>query len=123
MTADSDGVGHDDAIAESAVMPDMAISHEHVVIADNGCFTLTRGTMDCNVLTDDVAIPYPQVGALIAILAILGPPTEYCAGAYATVCTDICPRLHNDMWSDYRAIADSDIRTDYAESADFYTCP
>ena len=73
MAAQGGGVGHDHMIADPAIMGDMGIGHQHVVVTDHrnsAAFDTTA--MDRNIFADQVMIADGQRGFLAAIAEILG---------------------------------------------------
>ena len=56
LTGQLRGIGHDDIIVQDAVVRHVAISHDEVVVADNGLALAGRPTMDSNELTQHAVV-------------------------------------------------------------------
>src|SRR5262249_16863052 len=63
--------GHDDAVAELAVVSDVRLREQEVIIAERGGVLDARGTVDLGVLADDVAIADAQPGRGVGVADVL----------------------------------------------------
>lgn len=65
------GVGHNDIIMQDTVVRHVAVSHNEVVVANDGFSLARRSAMDCDELTEDTVVADDSVCLLAAELEIL----------------------------------------------------
>ena len=100
------GIGHDDVIAQLAVVCDVAVRHDEVVVTDDG-FAFTEGSaVHGNELTDVAVVPDDGPGLFTVELKVLRDATDGCMREDVTVITD------DDVVIDIRKGIDGYILTD-----------
>ena len=81
-------IGHDDVIAQLAVVCDVAVRHDEVVVSDDG-FAFTEGSaVDGNELTDVAVVPDDGPGLFTVELKVLRDATDGSMREDVTVITD-----------------------------------
>jgi hypothetical protein len=114
MSAEGGDVGHDNMIIQFAVMGNMSIRHQHIVIANNRHADIgAGGTVDSGKFPDYVEVADDHAGLLAAELQILrrgadrAELKDAAAFAYMGVVIDY------GMRADYGIFADLNIGADY----------
>jgi len=105
--------------ADHAVVRDVAIGHDPVVIADAGnALILGRAAVNRDALADCVAIADRQFGFFAGVFLVLRIVTDRCELKNMVVATDRRRTLDDDMGLDSGAGADFDVRTDNGKRPD-----
>jgi hypothetical protein len=113
-------VGHDDVIAQLAVMGDMAVRHQQVVIADDGDADVGAGRpINRNVFPDRVMIADNDPRLLASELEILGGAAERCELRDSAFLTDIGMGFDDYVGADTGIFPDRYIGTDNRIRPDF----
>src|SRR5713101_8107077 len=77
MAPDHRAIGEDAAIADEAIMRDMAIGHEVIVTADTSGPGVGGAAMDGDAFAKDVVVADFQTSRLSLVLQMLWPFTQY----------------------------------------------
>ena len=98
-------VAKDAAVANLRVMADVGTLHEHVLVADDGLAARVGGTVDDNVLADDVAVADDALRLLTTELEVLGQGTDDGALMDFVVLAHTCSATDADEGEDNATIA------------------
>jgi hypothetical protein len=98
MSCQRCGIGHNDVIADLAIVCHMTVSHDEVMAADHGDSVTTEGAaVQADELPEDIVIAYPKIGCFPVEFQIL----RICS--HGTVAEEMasfpngCPSLDGDM--------------------------
>src|SRR5690606_23360811 len=112
-------VGEHAMAADDAVVRDMRIGEEPVVVADAGAAAAVAGAaVDGGELADDVAVADLEPDALAAVLLVLRLAADRGMAVEMVVAADAGGAVDAAMRADAGAVADLDIGTDVGEGAD-----
>ena len=81
-------IGHHDAIAQQTVMPQMAVGHQKVVVANTGLLPLVSRPIDRDAFTDGVVMSDHHLCRSSLVLEILRLQPEASTGEDLVVVTD-----------------------------------
>src|SRR5436190_5491757 len=113
------GVGEDGVIADLAVVREMHVSHDPVVVADPRDADIERGAaIHRDVLADGVAVADLDRRVLAAILLVLRRRAERGKMEDLVVAADLDAAVEHDVRADPCALAHLDLRTDDAVRTD-----
>ena len=98
-------IAKDAAVAHLRIMRDVGTLHQHVLVTQNGLATSMRGTVDDDILTDDVAITNDTLRLLATELEVLWQSTDNSALMYLIFLTHARARADADKWEDDTAVA------------------
>src|SRR5690242_1821140 len=111
-------VGEHHAVADLAVVRDVHVGQQPVVVTDAGdTATLAGAAVDRDELADQVAIADHQFGALAGKLLVLRGTTDRGELADPVVAADPGGTLDYHVRADHGALADLHVRTDHAVGA------
>jgi len=111
MAGQVGGIGHDDPVAELAVVGDVTIGHDEIAIPhDRDADISGGGTMDGNEFTDRVVIADDRPRNLVAELEVLGYGADGGKLKDPASRADVGMFVDDDMRSDDGILADIDIR-------------
>jgi hypothetical protein len=126
MTCQSCCVGQDDIISNLAVMSDVNVRHQKIVIADSGVSAATlRTSMNVDVFTKDIVITDREKRFFTLEFQVLWLQTDRSERKEVVVLTNYGRPLNDDVRieaapvSDFDAITYAAIRTDRNIGADF----
>src|SRR5258708_10272152 len=95
VSTESCGVGHDDVAADLAIVCDVSVGHDQVVIADLGeAPALYGAAIDGDELTNLVVVADFQAGRLAGVGQILWRQADRREGEEAVICADLCRPFH-----------------------------
>jgi len=113
VTTQGRAIGENRVVADDAVMRNVHISHQPVVIADSGqTLLLCRAPVDRTEFANGVVIAYFQPRCLAAILLVLWNLTDGCELVDPVVAADPRFALDHRMRPNRRARANLDIAID-----------
>ena len=104
--------------ADVAIMGDVGVDHEQVLITDLGPVVGTESAMDGNVLADRVAFPNPQPAHPFAGPQVLGAAAQNGGFRNGVVLSQSRARLDHDMAGQTAALADNRAGLHDTERAD-----
>ncbi|MNM83259.1 hypothetical protein D3C81_953150 [compost metagenome] len=113
-------VDQDAVVADHAVVTDVHVGHQQVVVADGGLVAILHGTaMDGDTLADHVVIADDQPGRLALVLQIGGIFAYRGKLVDAVVPADHRGALHDHVRADHGTLANFHVRPDDRPGADF----
>ena len=114
-------VGEDDVVADPAVVADVGIDHEQVVVPDAGLHAATvRADVEGGELADRVPVADRQRAVLPAILHVLRHRAHAGELENPVVAADRRAALHYAMRPHARILTDAHVRADHRVRADLY---
>ncbi len=123
MTGQGCNIGHDDAVADAAVVGHVGIGHEQVVVADDRLGVSGDGAaVNGGKFADHVVVADPGPALFAPVFQILRRSTDRCLREYLVVLTDFGPVTDHGMRADSGSLADGDMFADDGVWADFYVC-
>src|SRR5262245_40554087 len=119
VAADRGGLGHDDVVADVAIMRDVAIAHDQAVIADRGDRPAAHGAaMQRCVFTNDVVVADDELGWLALVGEILRGAAEADERKDGVVLAEFSVALDEDVSDELGVLAELYARADDAAGAD-----
>ncbi len=119
MAAQGGVVGHDDVIADDAIMGDVGADHEQAIVADTGFHAVALGArVHGDVFADLVAGADDQNRLLALIFQVLRPRSDRGKRKDRGFRPDRRPAINDHMGMELNAIAQADLRADHAIGAD-----
>ena len=106
MTGQCRGIGHDDVVAEKAVVRNVRADHQEIVISDAGMSaTAFSSAVNIDVFAKCVVGTDRQKGFFAAVLEILRLDTDHAEGKEAVVAADRRRALNDDVRVQHAAVA------------------
>jgi hypothetical protein len=119
VTGEAGVIHHHDVIAERAIVGDVGVGHEQVVIADACQPVIRRGpTVDGAELAKHIACPDHQPRPPTAVFLVLWRSPDRGELKYLVVSTDRGLAVDHDVRTDPAACTDLDTGTDHREGSD-----
>ena len=112
------GVANDAAVAYHAIVSDVHVLHEQVVVAHDGGSLGSCTARDSYVLTDGVVVADLASGDLALELQVLRLCGKTGACQHLVAVSDACALINSDAILEHVVIADNDVAVDIAEGAD-----
>ena len=114
-------VGEDDVVADPAVVPDVGIDHEQVIVPDAGLHaTAARADVERRELADRIPVADRQRTVLPAILHVLRNGAHAGELENPVVAADRRAALHHAVRSHARIPAEAHVRADHRVRADLH---
>lgn len=102
-------VRHDHAVADMAIVRDVRIDHQHVVVADRRCGILFQGTMQRDVFADGIVVADQQLPDVSVRAKMLRPASQYRALADRIIAAQSRALLDRDSAIQTATIADDHV--------------
>jgi len=100
-------IGHDDVVAELAIVGDMAIRHDEIAVADHGHADVRRcRAIDRNVFTDRIELAEDDLCDFALVLQVLGFAADRCKLVDAAAFADVGVFLNHCMGADDAILPD-----------------
>src|SRR5579883_317996 len=116
VPAQGDAVGEDRVASHEAVVRDMRVGHEEIIIADAGDALVVHGAaVDRAALAKDVAVTDLEASRLAPIFLVLWRISDGGERVNPVLGTDRGRTIDDDVGSDDRAPTDANLRADHAE--------
>ena len=118
MAADHRPVGEDATAADDAIVGDMAIGHQKVVVAQYGLHRVGRAAMDGHLFAEDIVVADFQRGRFVIVLEVLRTFAQDGAGE------DLVPPAHchgaeeKGARANHAIVADGHRAVDHCQGAD-----
>ena len=121
VAAEGRAVGDHVAIADAAIVRDMAVHHQEIVIAHPGHHAAAgRARVEGNIFANGIALADDQFARLAAILEILGRRADGGEGKHHVAFAERGAALDRRVRMDFAALADSHARADHAVRTDLH---
>ncbi len=111
-------VGHDDMVAQAAVVPDVGVGHQKIMVAENRGRAFLHGSMERGLFADRVATAEHEQSWMLRLVNMLRQSTQHGAFANLVVGAEPCAILDDDMAGNLAAVANDDIRFDHRQRPD-----
>src|SRR3990172_10525893 len=119
MSCEGCRIRHDDVAAEFAVMGDVRVGHEKVVVTDDGhTVAAQRGPVHGRVLPDGIPVPDDDARLFVQVLGILRREPDAREGVYRTFFPDLGLPFNDHMGDEPRSPLDVHLSPDDAEGTD-----
>jgi len=118
MTGQGAIVGENDMMADQAIVGDVGVGQEIVMVADDGLATRAGSAIDRAELPEAVGIPDFQMGGLDGVFEILGPLADRGEGEESVAIPNHGGAGHADMAGQHIAAAESNPGSDHTVGTD-----
>src|ERR1019366_8620117 len=96
-------------VVNDAVMPNMGLYHDPIIVSDNGFASLSRSRIDGGIFTDNVLVTNFKEGLFPIVFHVLGLAPHYCPGEDTVFFTQNGKTSDNAMGADNRALSNNHV--------------